>query len=225
MAKPFVSFKNPSLLIFASTCLFFGAMATRSVRGQAPNGASPSAPPPASGAQATPPPAEDKSAASPSPPPPAPPAAETSSPAARGSVDAVRNQIESDPDSKKRYESADDFSFNPIKVSRDPFVPLKSQKNASSEDDSLDEGQQCKKKLPLYDINQMDLVGILRGSKAHALIVLPSGLSCVVEVGTRLGRRNGHVTQIKSSEVVILEEFTDFKNRKRPDTTTLVLAQ
>ena len=127
--------------------------------------------------------------------------------------------------SEKSPEIADDFTFNPLKVTRDPFGPVKGQKNDDLDSGEIDEEKLCRKKLPLYDVNQLNLVGILRGSKTNALILLPDGLTCLVEVGSKVGRRNGRVTQIKSNAVVILEEFADFKNRVRPDTTTLVLAE
>ena len=125
----------------------------------------------------------------------------------------------------KSPESADDFSFNPLKVTRDPFGPVKGQKNDDLNSGEIDEEKLCRKKLPLYDVNQLNLVGVLRGTKTNALILLPDGLTCLVEVGSKIGRRNGRVTRIKSNAVVILEEFTDFKNRVRPDSTTLVLAE
>jgi len=144
----------------------------------------------------------------------------------RSALPGVGQQLLNDPNAKDRFDVADDFSFNPLKVMRDPFAPSKSQRIDGSASE-LDEDALCKKKLIQYDINQINLVGVLSsggGAKAHALLTLPTGLSCVVELNARVGRRNGRVTKIRSSEVEILEEFTDFKNRKRPDTTTLVLA-
>jgi hypothetical protein len=106
------------------------------------------------------------------------------------------------------------YSFNPLGVKRDPFLPpeLPSQENL--------------KDTQKFDINQMTLVAILTGiGKPQAMISLPNGKTEVISTGEVIGRRNGIVTEITPSQVKIKESFRDYQNRVKNDITTLEIAE
>jgi len=64
--------------------------------------------------------------------------------------------------------------------------------------------------LQLHEIDSYKLTGIVSNPSApHALVRDPDGTGHVVELGTLVGRNWGKVTEIKSSEIVITEEYRD----------------
>jgi Tfp pilus assembly protein PilP len=104
------------------------------------------------------------------------------------------------------------YSFNPLGVKRDPFVPPEVAKKAVGE-------------LNRYDINEMTLVAIMTGlGPAQAMIVLPNNSTHIVQTGDSIGRRNGRVARITANEVIIKESFRDYQNREKESQTSLVLA-
>jgi hypothetical protein len=108
----------------------------------------------------------------------------------------------------------DTWTFNPVGVKRDPF-----QAPASREHEETNE-------LLLFDLNEVNLVGIISGmGPPQGMVVLPNGSTHVVQVRDRIGRHNGRVHKITSSEVVVKESFKDFQGRVQFSFAKLLLAK
>jgi|GEM_PF-1031309 len=109
--------------------------------------------------------------------------------------------------------SLEDFTFNPLDVTRDPFSPPEIKKQA-------DRGNE----LVRYDLFEMKLVAIMTGLGASkAMVVLPSGNTHIVQKGDRLGKNTGYIVNIKTDEVVIVESFKDFRGRVKKNYESLTL--
>lgn len=105
------------------------------------------------------------------------------------------------------------YSFNPLAIKRDPFMPPQT------------EGDKKVSDIQLFDVNEMNLVAVLTGmGKPQAMIVLPNGKTEIVSEGALIGRRNGTVSRITPNEVQVKESFRDYQNRLKTDITSLVIA-
>ena len=97
----------------------------------------------------------------------------------------------------------EEYVYNPI-GRRDPFRSF-IQKEVVVNHDGGALGP-----LQLHEIDSYKLTGIVSNPSApHALVRDPDGTGHVVELGTLVGRNWGKVTEIKSSEIVITEEYRD----------------
>jgi Tfp pilus assembly protein PilP len=105
---------------------------------------------------------------------------------------ADRPSIDFDPE-------ATVWHYNPI-GKRDPFRSFVRGR--------LDEEIRSPTPLQRYDIDQLDLVGIVWGVDApQALVSDPDKKNHVVELGTYIGKNWGKVTEITSRSIVITEEY------------------
>jgi hypothetical protein len=117
-------------------------------------------------------------------------------------------------DASVSFQEPSGYSFNPLAVKRDPFVPPQVDQRLNVNE------------LERYDLNQMKLVAIMEGfGKPQAMIILPDNKTYILREGDVIGRRNGVVARITSTEVQVKESFRDFQNRVKSDVTALVLAQ
>jgi Tfp pilus assembly protein PilP len=100
--------------------------------------------------------------------------------------------------------------FNPGDIKRDPFAPPAPPEQ--SEDDDLTH----------YDLNEIKLVAIMVGlGSPKAMVVTPNNKTHVVQIGDRLGRYKGKISQIRTQEVVVAESFRDHQNQERKSYTSL----
>jgi len=105
------------------------------------------------------------------------------------------------------------YSFNPLAVKRDPFLPPEAG------------GAKTVRELNRYEISEMQLVAVMTGLGApQAMIVLPNGSTHIVQTGDSIGPRDGKVSRIASSEIAIRETFKDFQGNRKSSVTNLVLA-
>jgi type IV pilus assembly protein PilP len=69
--------------------------------------------------------------------------------------------------------------------------------------------------LQRFEIDQLKLVAVISGiSQPRAMITLPDGKGYTVKIGTRIGKNYGRVVRIKTSEVIIAEDYRDWNGRK-----------
>jgi len=107
-----------------------------------------------------------------------------------------------------------EYSFNPINVKRDPFLPPTVSKPKETNE------------IVKYDLGEMNLVAILTGIGApQAMIVLPNQKTHILQIGDPIGKHNGRVFKITATEVVVKENFTDYQGKRKTNLTSLVLAQ
>lgn len=61
-----------------------------------------------------------------------------------------------------------------------------------------------------FDLDQMQLYGIIRGSNMdRAFILLPDGTDLIVKIGDNLGKRGGEVTEIGLENITVEEKYID----------------
>jgi Tfp pilus assembly protein PilP len=104
----------------------------------------------------------------------------------------------------------EEFSFNPLKVKRDPFTPPPVQPTEDVSD------------LLNFDLFELKLVAVMTGLGApKAMVVLPDGKTHIVQQNDRIGRNRGFVVQVKENELVVQETFRDHRNREKKEFRTL----
>lgn len=109
---------------------------------------------------------------------------------------------------------APEYSFDPLSVKRDPFLPPSDMTG-----DILPDIQR-------FELGEMRLMAIMSGmGSPKALVMLPTGKSHIVQKGDAIGRFRGRVDQISSSELRVREQFIDHKGRKKTSVTSLVIAE
>ena len=125
-------------------------------------------------------------------------------------ADEVREQAEDvAPDVEKvaevveLEEEAEGYSYS-SSGKRDPF------RSFIQKEDVVNHDGAALRPLQLHEIDSYTLTGIVSNPSApHGLVRDPDGTGHVVELGTLVGRNWGKVTEIKTSEIVITEEYRD----------------
>jgi len=91
----------------------------------------------------------------------------------------------------------------------DPFQPTRLTL------ETIDKGKGRVLPLEQFEVNEYELVSIVIGSEVKKAMVQDlTGKGFLIQVGTRIGKRNGKVIQITDREVVVEESFQDFLGRK-----------
>jgi Tfp pilus assembly protein PilP len=71
-----------------------------------------------------------------------------------------------------------------------------------------------------YDLDQMTLFGVIRGSGMDAAYVrLPDGTDKIIRIGDILGKHGGEVKKINKESIVVEEKYMD---PKRPNDTFII---
>jgi len=92
---------------------------------------------------------------------------------------------------------------------RDPFESLIMEKMEAGE------GEEPKDPRELYDIELIKVVAIIHDDRqGYASVMLPDGKYYTLVKGTKVGIHGGHVREILSDRVVIIQEVLDFRRRK-----------
>jgi type IV pilus assembly protein PilP len=94
----------------------------------------------------------------------------------------------------------------------DPF------KSFIAEQEEMDEKAKRKPKtyLETLDLSQLELIAVIVGAKGNYAMVRDSkGTGHVIQKGTAIGTNGGFVERITDKEVVIREEYKDFKGTVR----------
>jgi Tfp pilus assembly protein PilP len=106
-------------------------------------------------------------------------------------------------------KSSDQYVYVPTGKT-DPF------KSFIAEQEAIEEKKQKKPKtyLETLDLSQLELVAIvLNAQKNWAMVRDAKGLGHMIVVGTAIGTNGGVVRQIKDREVIIHEEYKDFRGK------------
>jgi len=117
---------------------------------------------------------------------------------------------------------ADTYIYTPV-GKRDPFKSFyKEEKKLGAGD----KGQSPTTELQLYEIDQLKLIAVVSGiSQPKAMVVTPDSRGHTVKIGTLIGKNFGRVVRIKTSEVVIAEDYRDPIGRKVTNYITMALEQ
>ena len=100
----------------------------------------------------------------------------------------------------------------------DPTGKIDPFKSFIAEQEEIQEKKKRKPRtyLETLDLSQLELIAIMIGPKGNWAMVRDSkGLGHVIKKGTAIGTEGGVVYQIKDREVVIREEYRDFKGQTK----------
>jgi len=112
---------------------------------------------------------------------------------------------------KTDQKSIQGYVYNPLGKT-DPFQSF------IHVQESVEEKRKRKPKtyLETLDLSQLDLIAIITGPKGNwAMLRDAKGFGHVIREGTAVGMNEGVVSQIKDQEIIIRENHTDFKGRKK----------
>ena len=136
-----------------------------------------------------------------------------------GSAQAVETQ-----QNAPEWIKPPDFMYSPTDK-QDPFHPI----IQATPSEPSPEDQPKKKLTPLERIqpSQLKLVGILRqpNGQRQAMVELPNGKGYILQVGVSIGQRQGRVTAITASTVVIQETTTNVFGKQITEDTIVKLRQ
>ena len=112
---------------------------------------------------------------------------------------------------KEGNKSGEPYYYNPIGKT-DPF------KSFIAIQEEVEEKRRAKPKtyLETLDLSQLELIAIISGPKGNYAMVRDSkGLGHVVMRGTAIGNNGGVVDKITEKELIIKEEYRDFRGTKK----------
>ena len=104
------------------------------------------------------------------------------------------------------------------KYAYDPTGKIDPFKSFIAEQEEMEEKAKRKPKtyLETLDLSQLELIAIIVGAKGNYAMVKDSkGTGHVIQKGTAIGTNGGFVERITDKEVVIREEYKDFKGTVR----------
>ncbi|MBN1627417.1 MAG: pilus assembly protein PilP [Deltaproteobacteria bacterium] len=102
----------------------------------------------------------------------------------------------------------DEYIYDPI----DKTDPFKSFITAREEK----EKEKAKTYLETLELSQLEIIVIVISPKARWAMVKDSkGVGHVIKEGTLIGTKNGVVYKISEGEVIIREEYTDYRGQKQ----------
>ncbi len=104
---------------------------------------------------------------------------------------------------------ADTYIYTPV-GKRDPFKSPYKDVEGKKQDLAGPVGP-----LQRYEIDQLKLVAVVSGiAQPRAMVTAPDGKGYTIKIGTRIGKNFGRVVRIKTSEVIIAEDYRDWNGRK-----------
>ena len=111
---------------------------------------------------------------------------------------------------KESTPVSDSFIYTPV-GKRDPFKSAyKIVKTPGQNPDEV-----VTSPLQQFEIDQLKLIAVVSGiSQPRAMVEAPDGKGYTVKIGTRIGKHFGLVVKIKSSELIIAEDYRDWNGRK-----------
>jgi type IV pilus assembly protein PilP len=102
--------------------------------------------------------------------------------------------------------------------------PVKSFYKEDKKPGVSDKGANATTILQVYEIDQLKLIAVVSGiPQPKAMVVTPDGRGHTVKIGTLIGKNFGRVVRIKTSEVVIAEDYRDPIGRKVTNYITMAL--
>lgn len=106
----------------------------------------------------------------------------------------------------------------PPRYTYDPTGKTDPFKSFIAEQEEMEEKAKRKPKtyLETLDLSQLELIAVIVGAKGNYAMVRDSkGTGHVIQKGTAIGANGGFVERITDKEVVIREEYKDFKGTVR----------
>ncbi|RYF04820.1 MAG: hypothetical protein EOO40_10860, partial [Deltaproteobacteria bacterium] len=117
---------------------------------------------------------------------------------------------------------ADMFTYSPV-GKRDPF---RSYLSELAEQNSAHHPERKLEATEYFEIDQYHLTGLITGiSQPKAVVEDPDGRGHVVQIGSRIGKNGGLITQIDTTGMLIIEETHDAMGKKIHLPITLKLPQ
>ncbi|MGD2125862.1 MAG: pilus assembly protein PilP [Desulfobacteraceae bacterium] len=123
----------------------------------------------------------------------------------------AKNEMSGKAADKGQKRKEGEYSYDPTEKT-DPF------KSFIAIQEEVEEKKRRKPKtyLETLDLSQLELIAIVKGPKGNYAMVRDSkGLGHVIRQGTAIGTNGGVVDKIKEKEVVIREEYRDFRGTKK----------
>ena len=112
---------------------------------------------------------------------------------------------------EEKIELGNDYLYDP----RGKTDPFKSFITAREEKEAK-EKKKPRTYLETLDLSQLNLSVIVIGPKGRwAMVKDPKGIGHVIKKGTAIGTNGGVVYNIKEGEVIIREEYQDFRGKKQ----------
>jgi len=126
----------------------------------------------------------------------------------------LKQVIEKDQAAPAPAEAKKEEKKEPPKYAYDPSGKTDPFKSFILEQEQMEEKAKRRPKtyLETLDLSQLELIAIIVGAKGNYAMVKDSkGTGHVVQKGTAIGTNGGFVERITDKEVVIREEYKDFK--------------
>ncbi|MBW2065833.1 MAG: pilus assembly protein PilP [Deltaproteobacteria bacterium] len=123
----------------------------------------------------------------------------------------MKKTLEEEESGKAGSEKEKKYSYDPLGKT-DPFESFIAKMEA------IQEKKKGKPKtyLETLDLSQLELIAIIVGPKGNwAMVREAKGTGHVIKVGTPIGTRGGVVYKITDKEVIIKEEYRDFRGQTR----------
>jgi type IV pilus assembly protein PilP len=104
---------------------------------------------------------------------------------------------------------------------RDPFKSTYREKKAQP---TGTDGLSPATVLQQFEIDQLKLIAVVSGmAQPRAMVTTPDGKGHLVKIGTLIGKNFGRVDRIKTSEIIIAEDYRDPIGRKVTNYITMAL--
>ncbi|MBW2712507.1 MAG: pilus assembly protein PilP [Deltaproteobacteria bacterium] len=124
-------------------------------------------------------------------------------PAATKKEMPVAQAQEAAVDEEADFGDTDGFLYDPD-AHRDPFRSFVVETLAQKAT------QQSRGPLEYFDLSQLKLVAVIVSQEnPHALVYDPSGKGYIVSVGTKIGKRQGHIVEMSQSSMTVQETQED----------------
>lgn len=115
----------------------------------------------------------------------------------------------------RQNQKADSFQFNPEGMV-DPFMPIDAVLVGKQEDGKTPPPPKKLPPLQRMQLSQLKLVAIvIAGENTRALVEDSAGTGYIIELGTKIGRNNGKVSEIERDKIVVEEEVTNYMGEKK----------
>ncbi len=112
-------------------------------------------------------------------------------------------QGDGDGNEKGDFGAGDGFRYDPA-GRRDPFRSFIVERLAQSA------SEQTRGPLEFFELSQLKLVAVVVSQdNPHALVYDPSGKGYIVSVGTKIGKREGHIVEMSQSSMTVRETQED----------------
>ena len=125
----------------------------------------------------------------------------------------LENNVEekTSDNAEEKIELGNDYLYDP-RGKTDPFKSFISTR----EEKEAKEKKKPRTFLETLDLSQLNLSVIVIGPKGKwAMVKDPKGMGHVIKKGTPIGTNGGVVYSIKEGEVIIREEYQDFRGKKQ----------